>query len=346
MPPSSPPCTPSSESGAGGRCHLAKPLRGWGGGLPAGTVSTPSVPPLWAALSTPPSVPPARLTCRRLPLLEVHCAVWPHKIVAAVYAPLSPSGHVLCADQMDAPEKLRRAGSWLARLGIGGGGACPLAGWSVAQLQRHVRATQRRAQKTGASAGRPVLQGAEATAALLPCAAGSARCITLAPPPPRPCRPVQPAAGAVDGDGHSGADERDGRAAAAAGLAAEHCAADAAATGAGPTHCCPGLAWRHGAPGCAVSRRPPADRRACLACCCCRAPTATMRWCCWMATWCLWTCGSWSTGPPAGSARCRTCRRAACWCCPASSCRPRARRRRRGRPRAARTRTWQRCSSR
>ena len=35
---------------------------------------------------------------------------------------------------------------------------------------------------------------------------------------------------------------------------------------------------------------------------------STRPWCCWMATWCRWTSGSWPTGPRAGRARSARCR--------------------------------------
>lgn len=103
-------------------------------------------------------------TCCRLPLLEVHCAVWPHKIAAAVYAPLSATGHVACAEELGTEAGLKKAGSWMAWLGLRSG-ACPYAGWSLARLKQHVRAAQRRAQKTGARKGGCVVGDRAAAAA-------------------------------------------------------------------------------------------------------------------------------------------------------------------------------------
>lgn len=85
----------------------------------------------------------------RLPLLEAHCAVWPHTIVASLYAPLSAAGRVVCLSEADGPEQLQMSGSSvLSWLGLGAGD-CPHAGWSVERLKRRVRQVQKRAQKTG-----------------------------------------------------------------------------------------------------------------------------------------------------------------------------------------------------
>lgn len=87
----------------------------------------------------------------RLPLLEAHCAVWPHTIVAAVYAPVSAARRLVCLSEAGGSEQLAAGRSWLSWLGRGGGD-CPYAGWSMERLKRRVRDVQRRAQKTGALA--------------------------------------------------------------------------------------------------------------------------------------------------------------------------------------------------
>lgn len=84
----------------------------------------------------------------RLPLLEAHCAVWPHTIVAAVYAPVSAARRLVCLSEAGGSEQLAAGRSWLSWLGRGGGD-CPYAGWSMERLKRRVRDVQRRAQKTG-----------------------------------------------------------------------------------------------------------------------------------------------------------------------------------------------------
>ncbi|KAL4458883.1 hypothetical protein ABPG75_013748 [Micractinium tetrahymenae] len=84
----------------------------------------------------------------RLPLLEAHCAVWPHTIVAAVYAPISAAQRVVCLSEAGGAEQLAAGRPWLSWLGCGAGD-CSHAGWSVERLKRRVRDVQRRAQKTG-----------------------------------------------------------------------------------------------------------------------------------------------------------------------------------------------------
>ncbi|PSC77069.1 Glycosyltransferase LARGE2 isoform B [Micractinium conductrix] len=84
----------------------------------------------------------------RLHLLEAHCAVWPHTIVAAVYAPVSATRRLVCLSEGNGGGELaRRRGSFLSWLGLGG--SCTYSGWSVDRLKRLVRSTHRRAQKTG-----------------------------------------------------------------------------------------------------------------------------------------------------------------------------------------------------
>lgn len=78
--------------------------------------------------------------------------MWPHTIVAAVYAPLSSARRLVCLGEADGLEQLKRASSaWFSWLGFGAG-SCAHAGWSVERLKRHVRDVQRRAQSTGAQA--------------------------------------------------------------------------------------------------------------------------------------------------------------------------------------------------
>ncbi len=85
---------------------------------------------------------------RRLPLLEVHCAVWPHKIAAAVYAPVDASGHVACLDRWGIPRQQGWLSGLFLRAGLGSE-PCALAGWSKARLRHHVRGVQQRAQARG-----------------------------------------------------------------------------------------------------------------------------------------------------------------------------------------------------
>lgn len=80
--------------------------------------------------------------------------MWPHKIMAAVYAPVTPAGHVACPapQQQQQPRDggLRAALAWLGLGRIGAAdAACPHAGWPLEQLKRAVRAQQKRAQQTG-----------------------------------------------------------------------------------------------------------------------------------------------------------------------------------------------------
>lgn len=103
--------------------------------------------------SHPSLAPSSKTRLRRLQLLEVHCAVWPHKIMASVYAPVTRGGHVTCpASQQQQPrgDSLQAALAWL---GFGSAhaadAACPHAGMPVEQLKKVVRATQQRAQQTG-----------------------------------------------------------------------------------------------------------------------------------------------------------------------------------------------------
>ena len=99
------------------------------------------------ATLTPP-LPAASPVHFRLHLLEAHCAVWPHTIVAAVYAPVSATRRLVCLSEGNGGGELaRRRGSFLSWLGLGG--SCTYSGWSVDRLKRLVRSTHRRAQKTG-----------------------------------------------------------------------------------------------------------------------------------------------------------------------------------------------------
>lgn len=85
---------------------------------------------------------------RRLPLLEVHCAVWPHKIAAAVYAPVDGSGRVVCLDRWGRPREQGWLSGLLRRAGLGSE-PCPYAGWGKGRLRHHVRGVQQRAQARG-----------------------------------------------------------------------------------------------------------------------------------------------------------------------------------------------------
>ncbi len=75
--------------------------------------------------------------------------MWPHTIVAAVYAPISAARRVVCLSEAGGMEQLAASRSWLSWLGRGAGD-CPHAGWTVERLKRRVRDVQKRAQKTGA----------------------------------------------------------------------------------------------------------------------------------------------------------------------------------------------------
>ncbi|PRW59697.1 Glycosyltransferase LARGE2 [Chlorella sorokiniana] len=88
------------------------------------------------------------LHVNELPLLEVHCAVWPHKIAAAVYAPVDGSGRVVCLDRWGRPREQGWLSSLLQRAGLGSE-PCPFAGWSKARLRHHVRSVQQRSQARG-----------------------------------------------------------------------------------------------------------------------------------------------------------------------------------------------------
>ncbi|EFN53347.1 expressed protein [Chlorella variabilis] len=84
----------------------------------------------------------------RLPLLQAHCAVWPHTVMAVVYAPISSARRFTCVDEVATPDQLRRGSSWLAMLGLGGG-RCQYSGWSLERLRARVRDMQKRAEETG-----------------------------------------------------------------------------------------------------------------------------------------------------------------------------------------------------
>lgn len=88
------------------------------------------------------------LHVNELPLLEVHCAVWPHKIAAAVYAPVDGSGRVVCLDRWGRPREQGWLSGLLRRAGLGSE-PCPYAGWGKGRLRHHVRGVQQRAQARG-----------------------------------------------------------------------------------------------------------------------------------------------------------------------------------------------------
>ncbi len=88
------------------------------------------------------------LFCCRLPLLQAHCAVWAHTVVAVVYAPISTAQRFMCIDEVTSAGQLRQGNSWLALLGLGGG-RCLHSGWSLARLRGRVREVQKRAQEAG-----------------------------------------------------------------------------------------------------------------------------------------------------------------------------------------------------
>ena len=93
----------------------------------------------------------------RLPLLQAHCAVWPHTVMAVVYAPISSARRFTCVDEVATPDQLRRGSSWLAMLGLGGG-RCQYSGWSLERLRARVRDMQKRAEETGGWVRRPRLR--------------------------------------------------------------------------------------------------------------------------------------------------------------------------------------------
>ena len=74
--------------------------------------------------------------------------MWPHKIAAAVYAPVDASGRVVCLDRWGRPREQGWLSALLQRAGLGSE-ACAFAGWSKARLRHHVRGVQQRAQARG-----------------------------------------------------------------------------------------------------------------------------------------------------------------------------------------------------
>jgi hypothetical protein len=155
----------------------------------------------------------------RLPLLQAHCALWPHTIQATVYAPVSPSRRFACVDEVASPAQLRAGSSWLAALGLGLG-RCQHAGWSLERLRARVREMQKISQEMGALAAAAVLtrrrRPSLATMRWLQTAAPSTTLLSSLPlclprpsvllyPASQPatpacpsCRRVQPPGGALD----------------------------------------------------------------------------------------------------------------------------------------------------
>lgn len=135
-----------------------------------------------------PRMMPMPCPCCRLPLLAAHCAVWPHTIVAAVYAPVSAASRLVCLSEAEGLGQLQlsSSASLRSRLGLGGGeGGCQYAGWSVEALKRRVRQVQKRAQKTG----EPRCMGHGGPAHPLGRSLGCWAGVTFLCCPPRPASP-------------------------------------------------------------------------------------------------------------------------------------------------------------
>ena len=112
--------------------------------------------------------------------------MWPHTIVAAVYAPISSAKRLVCLDEAATPEQLRWGRSWRSWLGLAGG-RCQYAGWSLDKLRGEVREVQRRAQETGGWRWRRLAPPVCRPMHRLPLAAGLERCNSLpALPQPAP----------------------------------------------------------------------------------------------------------------------------------------------------------------